>query len=116
MRNSEYYKAGIASAIEIVRAVLRTEGTALTDGASTEVQAALRNEYNLPIGYTLSLSELDGTLVLDSQELEPIEESIPFHQFITGAVVKTSEGDYTEVWITESNRPFDTNTIYEKVL
>ena len=71
-------------------------------------------ENNIP------LSELQGDdfeLITDSQEIAELCRyfvGVISPDNITGAVVSIDEyeADYSEVYVTESNRPFDLNAIY----
>lgn len=64
----------------------------------------------------IPLSELqdDFYLCLDSQDIDFICDYFSFlpHDDITGYVGKIGEGDYVEVYITESSRPYDLQAIY----
>lgn len=35
---------------------------------------------------------------------------------ITGAVVEVMNGEYKEVWVTQSSRPFESKAVYKRVL
>lgn len=58
---------------------------------------------------------LDYELYTDSQDIESVMEY--FGDFInpsilTGIILQVGDGDYTEVYITESSRPYDLGAIY----
>lgn len=64
------------------------------------------------------LSELqdDGyTFVQLEADLRQIVEDYAGGINITGAVVKIGDGEYEEVWVTESSRPFELSAMYEKL-
>lgn len=62
-------------------------------------------------------SELEGeefSLLLNSQDIDDLLAYFPMLEFqnITGALVSIGDGDYGEVYVTESSRPYDLNSIY----
>ena len=62
------------------------------------------------------LDDIEGDLVLDSQDIAAVLESIGGTETdITGAVVVVGDGDYLEVWLTDSNRPYHVNALYWRV-
>ena len=59
------------------------------------------------------LDEIEGELVLDSQDIAAVLESIGSKETdITGAVVVVGDGDYSAVWLTDSSRPYHVNALY----
>jgi hypothetical protein len=59
----------------------------------------------------------DYVYVTDSQDLESLHHNLPVcPDGMTGALVATEDGDYTEVWVTESSRPYSVNAIYERIV
>ena len=59
------------------------------------------------------LDDIEGDLVLDSQDIAAVLESIGSTETdITGAVVVVGDGDYLGVWLTDSNRPYHVNALY----
>ncbi len=55
--------------------------------------------------------------VSDSQDLESLHHSIPaLPDGMTAAFVLIEDGDYAEVWVTESSRPYSVNAIYERII
>jgi hypothetical protein len=69
---------------------------------------------------TKTLAELNGEgyqLITDSQELDEICQHSGVRKYredINGAVVLVGDGEYLEVYLTESNRPFDITATYER--
>ena len=59
------------------------------------------------------LDDIEGDLVLDSQDIAAVLESIGSNETdITGAVVQLVDGEYLEVWLTDSSRPYHVNALY----
>ena len=59
------------------------------------------------------LQDINGQLVLDSQDIAAVLESIGSNETdITGAVVQLVDGDYSAVWLTDSSRPYHVNALY----
>jgi hypothetical protein len=58
-----------------------------------------------------NLSDEKYTLVLDSQDVSQIARDVglpaEWISDITGAVVAICDGDYDEIWLTESSKPYD---------
>ena len=62
------------------------------------------------------LDEIEGDLVLLSQDIAAVLEHIGSDEpDITGAVVVIDGGDYSAVWLTDSNRPYHVNALYWRV-
>ena len=62
------------------------------------------------------LDDIEGDLVLDSQDIAAVLESIGSNETdITGAVVQLVDGEYLEVWLTDSSRPYHVNALYWRV-
>lgn len=63
------------------------------------------------------LSESKYQLILDSQDVEGIIEgyNILNKTDITGVIVWAEDGEYKEVWLTESNTPYANDAHYQKV-
>ncbi len=66
---------------------------------------------------TKQLNDLQGNeytfLQNDGDILDIASEFVTeFAEDITGAVVKVGDGEYLEVWLTESSRPFELSAIY----
>ncbi len=66
---------------------------------------------------TKQLNDLQGNeyifLQNDGDILDVASEfATDFAEDITGAVVKMGNGEYLEVWLTESSRPFELSAIY----
>ncbi len=66
---------------------------------------------------TKQLNDLQGNeyifLQNDGDILDVASEFVTdFAEDITGAVVKMGEGEYTEVWLTESSKPYLLSAIY----
>lgn len=53
----------------------------------------------------------------DSQHLEALIDYFPAleQEGITAAFAATGGGDYTEVWVTASSRPHESNTRYDRI-
>lgn len=49
------------------------------------------------------------------EDIQAVANDFSLGDDITGAVVENNNGEYTEVWVTESPRPFDLSAIYVKV-
>ena len=59
----------------------------------------------------------DFVYLSDSQDLESLHHSIPVcPDGMTGALVRIGDGDYAEVWVTESSRPYSVNAMYERII
>ena len=62
------------------------------------------------------LDEIEGDLVLLSQDIAAVLNSIGSNETdITGAVVVVGDGEYSEVWLTDSSRPYHVNALYWRV-
>lgn len=63
-----------------------------------------------------TLDNIAYTLLTDSQDVQAVLEScgVPkeFRANITGAYVKVGDGDYDDVWLSESNSPWNLSAIY----
>lgn len=61
---------------------------------------------------------IEGVLLTDNQEIDSVLSTIGKKELIhevTGVIVRVSNGDYRDVWITFSNRPYLANALYEKI-
>ncbi len=78
------------------------------------------------VGAYVKLSELQDdryALIQSQSDLEDVLLSQPNVQSrklyvpdnVSGAIVATSDGDYDEIWLTESSRYFDLNADYVRV-
>ena len=68
----------------------------------------------------MKASELQNeryTLILDSQDLDSLCEYFPIlpREDITGAIVTVVDGEYNEVYLTESSRPYELNADYNPI-
>ena len=67
--------------------------------------------------YAGDITGEDYMLILDSQDLESLHHSVPTcPDEMTGALVIVDDGDYVEVWATESSRPYSVNATYERII
>ena len=74
------------------------------------------------VGETRRASELPGPqyiLLIDSQEVDAVLDRVELPEGwrrseVTGVIVSLADGDYREVWITDSPRPYSTHALYEK--
>lgn len=72
---------------------------------------------------TKECGEIAGTLVTDAQELDGVYSSVYREcwqwgfdrEDITGALVQVGDGDYSEVWITTSHKPYDIYAMYHRM-
>jgi hypothetical protein len=55
------------------------------------------------------------TFTTDSTDLRALQEYLPGVGDITGAVVEIRAGDYAEIWITDSARPYELGSAYTRV-
>jgi len=68
----------------------------------------------------IPLEELDSPelmLMLDSQDIDSICDNFPMlpsHE-ITGVVASIKDGDYSQVYVTESSRPYNSDAIYHPI-
>ena len=59
----------------------------------------------------------EHTYVSDSQDLESLHHNLPVcPDGMTGAFIAVEDGDYAEVWVTESSRPYSVNAVYERII
>jgi len=65
----------------------------------------------------VTLSELQSYLYTYLQSEDDIQQiATDFNAGeITGAVVKMGDGEYSEVWVTDSSRPFELKAEYRKI-
>lgn len=76
------------------------------------VELCKKYDNNIP------LNELDSpefNLEMDSQDIESILEhfgSLINSNIIKGVVASLGDGDYKEVYVTESSRPYDLSSVY----
>lgn len=57
--------------------------------------------------------DIVGHLLTDSQDIEALLDSLGCNLLdITGAIVKTAHGDYVDVWLTQSARPYHIESRY----
>ena len=61
------------------------------------------------------LQETRYTFTTDSTDLRALREYLPGVGNITGAVVEIRAGDYTEIWVTKSARPYALGSTYTRV-
>ncbi len=64
------------------------------------------------------LFDLQGqhySFVQFNEDIRAVANDFSLGDNITGAVVVADNGEYTEIWATESQRPFDISAIYVKV-
>ena len=62
------------------------------------------------------LQDINGKLLLDSQDIAAALESIGYDEpDITGAVVVVGDGEYSEVWLTDASRPWLVDALYWRV-
>ena len=62
------------------------------------------------------LQDINGKLLLDSQDIVAVLESIGYDEpDITGAVVVVGDGEYSEVWLTDASRPWLVDALYWRV-
>jgi hypothetical protein len=74
------------------------------------------------VGETRRASQLPGPgyiLLTDSQEVDAVLDHVELPEGwrrseVTGVIVSLADGDYREVWITDSPRPYSTHALYEK--
>lgn len=75
---------------------------------------------NATIGTLRNAGDITGeeyVYVTDSQDLESLHHNIPTcPDDMTGALVLVANGDYSEVWVTESSRPYSVNAMYERII
>ena len=63
------------------------------------------------------LQDINGKLLLDSQDIVAVLESIGYDEpDITGAVVVVGDGEYSEVWLTDASRPWLVDALYWRVV
>ena len=68
------------------------------------------------MGDLVALQGIEGDLVLLSQDIAAVLNSIGSNETdITGAVVVVGDGEYSEVWLTDSSRPYHVNALYWRV-
>lgn len=105
------YLAGRASKSPLLRKALGTTVKSIKSKVGDTVDAD-------------SLSSDDGyQLMLDSQDIEAVADYISGYlsemeyeiSDITGVIALVGDGDYDEVWVTESSRPFSVSAVYERV-
>lgn len=63
------------------------------------------------------LNDPKYTINLDSQDIYAIAEhsGIDMHEYgheFTGAIVEIGDGDYNEIWLTSSRKPYDLDAVY----
>jgi hypothetical protein len=73
------------------------------------------------VGWTARARDLEYAcydLLTDSQDLEEIVSYLPWEALcdFTGAIVRVEDYGYSEIWLTESARPYDAYARYERVV
>lgn len=74
-----------------------------------------------PVGEVKRASELDGPdyyLITNSQDIDAIIEligKVGYKAYNSGLIVKVSDGDYEEVWSTDSSAPFLKSAMYGRI-
>ena len=61
------------------------------------------------------LQDARYTFTTDSTDLRALQEYLPGVGEFTGAVVEIRDGDYAEIWVTDSARPYELGSAYTRV-
>lgn len=70
------------------------------------------------IGDLVPLSLLPSTLTVlyDSQDIEIMRTMVRIPEGVTAVAIETEDGDYVQVWVSESSTPYFDSAIYERIL
>lgn len=83
-----------------------------------EKQKSRRFRLYTKIGDIAPLSLLPDTLTVlyDSQDIEIMRTMVKIPEGVTAVAIETEDGDYVQVWMSESSTPYFDSAIYERIL